>query len=116
MITYLCSCKEVPHSFKGTYVRISPAVCYSTTTVHAYNIVCTPLMSLCSREPHSPSVIDQEESAVQSSEDRGTRQEVLQMGAQSHVSAVQCALQQLTMTSGVCHRVLQSALKRFNKC
>lgn len=110
MITYLCSCKEVPHSFKGTYVCISPAVCYSTTTVHAYNIVCTPLMSLCSREPHSPSVIDQEESAVQSSEVRGTRQEVSQMDAQSHVSAVPCALQQLTMTTGNCHRVLQSAL------
>ena len=55
------------------------------------NCVYARLLSFCNRDPLSPSVVDQEESALQSSEERDPKQDNVQMGAQSYVSSMHCS-------------------------
>lgn len=71
-------------------VRLSTAFFHNYSSVLAIKL-CVLLMSFCSRDLLSPSVPDQEESALQSSEERHPRQEDVQMGAQSYVSSVHCS-------------------------
>ena len=72
-------------------------------------IVCACLITFCSREPLSPSMADrEEEAALQSSEEKGSGQD---MGVPNQVSAIQCVSIQLIILSCLtgCTTEVQSA-------